>query len=96
MTKIGEGKDAVEMGVDYLLYLPQNYEEDTKWPLLIFLHGTGERGQDLEIVRRVGLPSEIEKAMQGSRCQAQQANPRRFCLCFTPMSHRTQAGIPNL
>ncbi len=32
-----------------------------QWPLVVFLHGSGERGQDLERVRRTGLPSEIEK-----------------------------------
>ncbi len=49
---------------NYLLYLPQNYEKDKKWPLLVFLHGTGERGQDLELLRRVGLPKEIEQGVQ--------------------------------
>ena len=32
----------------YLLYLPQGYGEkkDQKWPLMLFLHGAGERGDD--------------------------------------------------
>jgi predicted peptidase len=31
--------------VNYLLYLPNGYLQDTlkKWPLLLFLHGSGER-----------------------------------------------------
>ena len=65
VTKIGEGNDAVEMGVDYLLYLPRNHGRSTQWPLLIFLHGSGERGHDLEIVRHGGLPGEVEKAIAG-------------------------------
>ncbi len=32
-----------------------------QWPLVVFLHGSGERGYDLERVRRTGLPSEIER-----------------------------------
>ncbi|MDQ3845986.1 MAG: hypothetical protein M3342_18555, partial [Bacteroidota bacterium] len=29
---------------DYLLYLPDHYQDDTtkRWPLLLFLHGSGE------------------------------------------------------
>ena len=37
--------------VDYLLYLPKDYkEENQKFPLLLFLHGAGERGDDLQKV----------------------------------------------
>ena len=34
----------------YWLYLPKGYEDvDTKnWPVILFLHGGGERGEDLE------------------------------------------------
>ncbi|WP_081152721.1 prolyl oligopeptidase family serine peptidase [Niastella vici] len=45
--------------VNYLLYLPDGYQQqDTlkKWPLLIFLHGSGERGDDLEKVKKHGPP----------------------------------------
>lgn len=45
----------------YLLSLPDGYAADTstKWPLLIFLHGSGERGTDLEKVKRHGPPKLI-------------------------------------
>lgn len=47
----------------YLLYLPQEYINDTtqKWPLLIFLHGSGESGVDLEKVKVHGPPKLIEQ-----------------------------------
>jgi predicted peptidase len=38
----------------YLLYLPQNYSSETKWPLLLYLHGSGERGYDLDRVKLCG------------------------------------------
>jgi len=49
--------------VNYLLYLPDGYREDTlkKWPLLLFLHGSGERGDDLEKVKVHGPPKLIEQ-----------------------------------
>ena len=61
------GKDAVETGIDYLLYFPRSYEKGKRWPLVIFLHGSGERGHDLERVRRGGLPSEIERGNHGDQ-----------------------------
>jgi predicted esterase len=44
-----------------LLYLPDGYESNRGvWPLLIFLHGAGERGDDLELVKMHGPPKLIE------------------------------------
>ncbi|MBM4042568.1 MAG: phospholipase [Planctomycetes bacterium] len=41
----------------YLLYLPPGYERGRKrWPLLLFLHGAGERGKDPELVKKHGPP----------------------------------------
>ena len=47
----------VQMG--YLLYLPKDYEKQESWPLLLFLHGSGERGDDLELVKVHGPPKLI-------------------------------------
>jgi predicted peptidase len=42
---------------NYLLYLPKEYaENDKEFPLVLFLHGAGERGNDLEKVKVHGLP----------------------------------------
>lgn len=37
---------------NYLQYLPQDYDENKKYPLVFFLHGAGERGDDLTLVAR--------------------------------------------
>ena len=49
--------------LDYLLWLPGDYKKDktTTFPLLIFLHGSGERGNDLEKVKVHGPPSFVEQ-----------------------------------
>ena len=44
---------------DYFLYLPNGYEKDSskKWPVLVYLHGDGERGngkEDLDYVLGYG------------------------------------------
>lgn len=43
---------------DYLQCLPAGYATNRRqrWPLVIFLHGMGERGPELEAVKRHGLP----------------------------------------
>lgn len=47
--------------VSYLLYLPKDYgkQKDKKWPLVVFLHGSGESGSDLERVKAHGPPKLI-------------------------------------
>lgn len=49
----------VPVQLDYLLYLPEDYESQDRWPLLLFLHGAGERGSDLELVKKHGPPKLI-------------------------------------
>lgn len=47
---------------NYLLYLPAAYAADRerRWPLIIFLHGSGERGDDLSKIKVNGLPKMLE------------------------------------
>ena len=52
----------VMLEMDYLLYLPENYnEQDKQWPLIVFLHGAGERGDDLDLVKLHGPPMLAEE-----------------------------------
>lgn len=49
----------VRVQLNYLLYLPKDYGEQKSWPLFLFLHGSGERGEDLELVKTHGPPKLI-------------------------------------
>jgi len=42
----------------YLLYLPEAYGQGRRqrWPLVLFLHGAGERGDDLDLLKKHGPP----------------------------------------
>ena len=46
----------------YNIYYPASYgaEPEKKWPLILFLHGAGERGNNLELLKRQGLPHYLE------------------------------------
>ncbi|HEY1084170.1 MAG TPA: dienelactone hydrolase family protein [Prosthecobacter sp.] len=56
-----EGTVSLKVGYKYLLSLPDGYEADSskKWPLLVFLHGAGERGNNLELLKKHGPPKLI-------------------------------------
>ncbi len=53
---------AKTIGCRYLFFLPAAYNADRKrWPLILFLHGSGERGNKVDLVKRNGLPKIVEQ-----------------------------------
>lgn len=45
----------------YLRYMPDNYDpKGEKMPVLVFLHGSGERGNDINLVKVHGPPQLVE------------------------------------
>jgi predicted peptidase len=60
------GKSGLAYDIVYRLYVPPSYEASRKYPLLLFLHGSGALGNDN---RRQILP---ELAQLNSRIQAQE------------------------
>ena len=60
--KVFEKQITKKVGCKYLLYLPEGYGEGgKKWPLMMFLHGAGERGDNLELVKKHGPAKMIEQ-----------------------------------
>jgi predicted peptidase len=61
------------VAVPYVLYVPRSYDPAQDWPLVVFLHGAGERGADGLVQSDVGIGHAIRK------------NPERFpCLVLMP------------
>lgn len=60
------GEVTLKVAYRYLLALPEDYSADgTKtWPLMVYLHGAGERGTDLEILKKHGPPKLIEEGQK--------------------------------
>ncbi len=60
-SKSFESEITIKLGYQYLLTLPDGYAADSskRWPLVVFLHGAGERGSDLELVKKHGPPKLI-------------------------------------
>ncbi len=54
------------VGAEYLLYLPKGYDakDGRRWPLVLFLHGAGERGSDLKKVATHGPPKLVKNGTE--------------------------------
>lgn len=70
-TPVGQHPQSLEkdvrlkVGCNYLLYLPERYYEDKKdWPLVLFLHGAGERGDNLDLVKVWGPPQLVAEGRE--------------------------------
>ena len=53
------GSNGVTLNYRYLL--PTNYDESKKYPLVFFLHGAGERGDDLDVASRHGFMKHVRE-----------------------------------
>ena len=49
----------------YLIYLPMDYAAgNQEWPMILFLHGAGERGTNLDLVKSHGPPKLVEQGKE--------------------------------
>ncbi len=67
----------VELG--YLLYLPPGYDANAakRWPLILFLHGSGERGTNLAAVSVHGPPKLVKKNPPAPKNETAEARASR-------------------
>ncbi len=71
MVRVGEHSAA------YQVYVPRDYDGSRPWPVILFLHGAGERGTDGLLQTEVGIGSAIRR------------NPSRYpALVVMPQSPR--------
>lgn len=60
----GEFHTTKELSLRYLIHLPDGYAKpenaEKAWPLIVFLHGAGERGDNLELLKKHGPPKLVE------------------------------------
>ncbi|MFA6541924.1 MAG: prolyl oligopeptidase family serine peptidase [Bacteroidota bacterium] len=56
-----EKKIVTDVGYDLLVYTPKDFSDGNKrWPLIIFLHGSGERGNDVNKLKVHSLPKIVD------------------------------------
>ena len=52
----------------YQVFVPREYSPDKKWPVILFLHGSGERGSDGLLQTEFGLPFEVRRNVSRFPC----------------------------
>ena len=69
----------------YVKYLPKDFDEGKKYPLVFFLHGAGERGDDLDVACRHGFMKYVreEDAEYPFIIVAPQCPTGKFWGCYT-------------
>ncbi|WP_460574905.1 carboxylesterase family protein [Hymenobacter coalescens] len=88
----------------YQVYVPANYYERaarrTRWPVILFLHGAGERGTDGLLQTQVGLPASLRRHVERwpavvvmPQCPAEQywTMPAMMELALTAFEQTTRA-----
>lgn len=55
-------RSSQRVALDYLLHVPPAHARRERFPLILFLHGSGERGNDINAVKRHGIPRIVEQA----------------------------------
>lgn len=68
-----------ETAYPYQIYVPSDYTPDRRWPVILFLHGAGERGTDGLIQTEVGIGNAIRRHRD-----------RFSCLVVLPQCHPEQ------
>ena len=60
----GEQRPWLLEGERFWVWLPREYaQRSARWPLVVFLHGSGERGTDLEKVKVHGPPKQVAQGL---------------------------------
>ena len=61
--------DANGTNLPYRLYLPADYDPDRAYPVMLFMHGAGERGTDnaLQVTYNVGVIDRTKRASSSRR-----------------------------
>jgi dienelactone hydrolase len=63
-VEVADASGALEtVALGYLVYVPEGYGQDNQegWPLVLFLHGSEERGSNPRVLTKQGLPKVLEQ-----------------------------------
>ena len=61
-THVLETETSQHIRLPYLLHQPATYNDkpQRRWPFILYLHGGSARGEDIERLRKMGLPKRLE------------------------------------
>ena len=75
-----DGQPTIHPEMRYLLYLPSDYypASDSLWPLILFLHGSGDDDYDSGFVLSYGLPAVLQAGEQPEEFPFIVVSPQAF------------------
>ena len=75
-----DGQPTIHPEMRYLLYLPSDYDpaSDSLWPLILFLHGSGDDDYDSAFVLSYGLPAVLQAGEQPEEFPFIVVSPQAF------------------
>jgi len=75
-----DGQPTIHPEMRYLLYLPNGYDQatDRLWPLIFFLHGSGDDDYDSAFVLSYGLPAVLQAGEQPEEFPFIVVSPQAF------------------
>lgn len=80
-----EWKSNIYYNFKYTQYLPKDYDDTQEYPLVVFLHGAGERGDDLDVAARHGYMKYVRE--EGREypfiCISPQCPDNKYWGCYT-------------
>ena len=65
MQKYSSADLVAKLTLKYIVSVPDDYKPEEKLPMIVFLHGAGERGENLELVKVHG----VLKHFEGGKCK---------------------------
>jgi len=90
-----------QVEIQFLIYLPKDYSVKIHWPILLYLHGASQRGDDLHQLTKHGLPAILASGRQlplivvSPQCQANQNWDCDQLLAFLDYLEKKFAINPN-
>jgi pimeloyl-ACP methyl ester carboxylesterase len=61
VSRAQQQEKSMAINIHYLLYVPKELPPDGLYPLMLYLHGSGHRGNNLNVLKEVGPPSFLDE-----------------------------------
>jgi predicted esterase len=61
VSKAQQQEKSMALYIHYLLYVPKELPASGLYPLILFLHGSGQRGDNLSLLKIAGIPSFLDE-----------------------------------
>ena len=87
-------KEKPSFSLQYILAKPADLQPEEKLPFVVFMHGAGERGTDIQDIKRLGIPKYLDEGLPFDRV-TEFFQTKIFLSHFVPESCILGLGVCN-